>query len=258
MCELFGYEGKNKKELNDILKIFYSHSCNHPHGWGMADLGSEKTIIMKEPLEASKSSVLKERLSSPICSRKLFGHIRYATIGNIECCNCHPFVRYDESGREWVLIHNGTIFDFDDLTPYIKLQKGDTDSERILYYIVDCINKSEKNAGRKLNRKERFDLIDDITVRMSKGGNKLNFILSDGQLTYVHYNLKGTLHFKCEDDGITFSTLPLDADLWETFPFMKLMAYEKGSLVFCGTQHENEYFENENRTRLLYQIFAGL
>lgn len=257
MCELFGYEGKKKIELNESLGVFYSHSNNHPHGWGIADMNDGVVNVEKEPVQASRSSYLKNRLSAPLCSRKLFAHIRYATIGNIEYTNCHPFVRYDRSGREWVLIHNGTIFDYHELSKYIKRQKGDTDSERILYYFVDQINYKEEQAGKKLTRRERFDIIDSITAKMAKG-NKLNFILTDGQITYVHYNLRGTLHFKREDGGIIFSTFPLDSGRWEELPFMTVMAFENGSLIFKGTQHQNEYFETADNTKLLYQIFAGL
>ena len=49
-------------------------------------------------------------------------HIRLATVGSRDYENCHPFVREDNYGRHWTLIHNGTMFDCPQLSRYIPLQ----------------------------------------------------------------------------------------------------------------------------------------
>lgn len=137
MCEIFAALFNKEKCVNNYLKLFYAHSNNHPHGWGLAYTDGQNISIEKEPMQASKSCYLKERLSQPIISKTILAHIRYATIGNVEYRNCHPYSKRDKFSRRWTLIHNGTIFDYPPLNKFLRIQRGDTDSERILLYIIE-------------------------------------------------------------------------------------------------------------------------
>lgn len=256
MCELFGYCSQKGDVINDYLKEFYSHSNKHPHGWGLAGLEGDEVSIEKEPMQATKSNYLKERLTQPVNEKNVFAHIRYATIGNVEYRNCHPYTKKDKSGRRWTEIHNGTIFDYPPLYKYVKLQKGDTDSERILLYLVDKINQAEAE-DKKLNGKERFTIIDCIISNMAKG-NKLNIILYDGEYMYVHTNYKDSLYYLQKEKQIFFSTQPLSREDWKPVPFTRLLAYKDGELMFEGTNHKNEYIDSEENMKLIYQIFSEL
>lgn len=258
MCEIFGVCAKNCYAINDYLKEFFSHSVKHPHGWGLACMGDENEVMIeKEPLQASKSLYLKERLRAPIKVSHALAHIRYATIGNLEYLNCHPYIQKDNGGRRWTLVHNGTIFDYEPLEEYADYQKGSTDSERILLYLVDKINMAEMRLGRSMYARERFRLIDAILVDMSVG-NKLNMLIYDGELMYVHTNYANTLHFLQKRDGVIFSTQPLGRGDWKDVPFCTLLAYREGQLMFRGTSHGHEYFDNAENEKYLYQIYAGL
>ncbi len=257
MCEIFGACSKKENYMNDLLKSFFSHSNNHPHGWGLVCMEGRDAFVEKEPLQASESCYLKSRLSQPIIAKNVLAHIRYATIGNVDYCNCHPYTKKDNFARRWTLIHNGTIFDYPPLGRFIKLQKGETDSERILLYIVEQINIAQKACCKPLNAKERFKLIDCIISEMSKG-NKLNLLLYDGEYMYAHTNYKGSLHYLESDNGVIFSTLPLTDDEWKPVKFTTLLAYRDGKLAFTGTNHNNEYVDNEESLKFLYQIFSDL
>jgi glutamine amidotransferase len=257
MCELFGVSSKEQVEINEYLKKFFAHSNAHPHGWGMACMEKNEIALEKEPIQASKSNYLKERLSVPIKAKNGFAHIRYATIGNVEYRNCHPYTKKDVAGRRWTLVHNGTIFEYAPLDRYVGKQMGDTDSERILLYIVDRINREEKERKRKLEKTERFEILDSIVVEMSKG-NKLNLLLYDGELFYVHTNYENSLYKKEEDQTVFFSTTPLSRDGWSPVTFGTLLAYKDGELVFQGTSHSNAYIDSEENLKFLYSIFSDL
>ena len=179
MCEIFGVSSLNDVELNGYLRTFYSHSKNHPHGWGLACISREGALIEKESIRASDSNYLKERLSQPVREKILLAHIRYATIGNVEYKNCHPFTGRDNMGRRWTLVHNGTIFDFPLLNPYVKKQTGDTDSERVFLYFMDKLNEAQNKKGVRLVFEERFALFDNIICEMSRE-KKLNLLFFDG------------------------------------------------------------------------------
>jgi glutamine amidotransferase len=257
MCELFGFSSEKGFVINEYLKTFFQHSVEHPHGWGLACLNGGEAFIEKEPMQASESRYLKNRLTSPVQSPTVFGHIRYATVGNVEYPNCHPYTGKDKQGRRWTMVHNGTIFDYSQLDRYFKLQEGDTDSERILMYIIDKINEKSQELGRGLTPEERFTLVDAIVSDMAKG-NKLNLLLYDEEYTYVHTNYKNSLHYLEKEEGVLISTQPLSDEAWKPVPFTRLLVYQGKNLVYTGENHGNEYVDNEENMKFLYQTFSSL
>ena len=185
---------------------------------------------------------MSERLSLPVTAKTALAHIRLATVGNEDYDNCHPFTAVDDSGRSWTLIHNGTIFESDKLNRYVFRQKGETDSERILLYIVDQINEATAKAKRELSAEERFAILDGI-ISNSSPKNKLNLLIYDGELLYAHTNFKDSLYERKDDDGVTISTCPLTDCGWRPVPFTSLIAYRDGEHVFTGTDHHHEYIQ---------------
>ncbi|MCD8040837.1 MAG: class II glutamine amidotransferase [Clostridia bacterium] len=256
MCEIFGLCASRSVRVNDYLKEFFSHSNKHPNGWGLALLDGNTAQIEREPIQASKSYYLHERLSADVSGKNIFAHIRFATIGDMEYNNCHPFTEKDDSGRLWTLVHNGTIFGYDKLNGYTYVQKGQTDSERVLLYIVDEINNTERQRGR-LNAKERFELLDGIFADMS-AGNKLNALLYDGEYMYVHSNYENSLYFQQTEGGVVFATSPLGKGKWQLMPITTLTAYSGGEKVFTGRRHGNIYKDNPDDLKYLFQAYSGL
>ena len=257
MCEIYGYSGIQEKFLNEDLREFYSHAVYHPNGWGLALFGKKKTEILREVCRADCSCCLKNLLAKPLFSQNALAHIRLATIGNEEYDNCHPFTATDNSGRQWTLIHNGTIFESKNLGKYIFRQKGETDSERILLYLVDCINDSIKQTGHSLSAKKRFEVLDNLICH-SSSKNKLNLLIYDGETMYVHTNFKNSLYMRKEKNGITFSTRPLSHGIWKNVKFTTLLGCQNGELVFTGTNHGNEYFFDADSYKSLYLAYANL
>lgn len=257
MCELFGISSMQKIPVNDLLREFFSHSDRHPNGWGLALFYQNAVSLEKEPQQASKSYYLRERLSHRLEADTLLAHIRFATIGNMEYANSHPFVRRDSSGRTWTLIHNGTIFDYPKLSPYQYRQEGSTDSERILYYLVDQIDQKQAELERPLEKQERFELLDGLIGDMAKG-NKLNLILYDGEWMYVHTNYANSLYVWEEGGTAVFATVPQRIGSWRLLPFTALCAYEDGRRVRQGAPHGWEYRDNDKDTRYLFAAYAGL
>ncbi len=254
---IFGLSSRNEFLTNEYLKEFFKNSPQHPHGWGLSKIRRDGAVIEKESIEASKSHYLKERLSVPVEARLLLAHIRYATIGNVEYKNCHPFFGKDNIGRQWTQVHNGTIFDYPKLSKYTALQAGDTDSERIFLYLLDNINAAQSQKGGKLSFDERFDLLDEIVSSMAEG-NKLNLMLSDGRNLYVHTNCKDTLYYLDKGGTVIIATVPLSDENWQPVPFTTLLAFRDGKLIRSGTNHGHEYIENPEHLKFLYQIFSDL
>lgn len=258
MCEMLGISAKRRREMNAVLREFFSHAERHPHGWGLARFGDgHAPSIEKEPVKATESELLGGILGERIEERALLAHIRFATVGTMEYANCHPFSGADDSGRVWTLVHNGTIFSGAVLNDYIGLQFGETDSERILLHLIARVNRAQSSRGHPLTGSERFDILSSAIAALAKG-SKLNLLVHDGEFLYAHTNFRNSLHYLAEDGAVTFSTCPLSDGDWKPVPFMRLVAVKDGEFVREGTPHRNEYIYNPDDYRLVYMNFARL
>lgn len=257
MCELLGVTAGRKIRINGFLETFFSHSVEHRNGWGLALLDEDVFSIEREPIKAIDSSYLKSMLKGKVETSGCIAHIRNATIGEVNENNTHPFSMCDDFGRRWVLAHNGTIFDSEVLAPYQYTQIGTTDSERILLYIVDRINKGYRNGCHELNKDERIHTVEEA-IKAIVPGNKVNLMIYDGELFYVHKNEPGTLYEKDCEGGVMFATVPLEPIGWHEFAQNQLMVYRDGELVCAGEKHDNTYIHNEEQMKLLYFTYSGL
>lgn len=281
MCELLGLSSKEKISAGALLSEFFSHAGENPHGWGAAVFSKDKTEIVKEPVSALVSRDAKDFADTMPDADLLIAHIRLATKGQVTLQNTHPFVMEDNSGTEWVLAHNGTIFGSDVLSGYARKQEGETDSERILMYLVDSLNKNSGHAaagnkrpgnvdGSSLTADEKISTIEKVIKDITED-NKVNVLISDGQLLYMHTNYRGSMMSFDRDGAVTVSSKPLraarfsdttrtdeQANGWEELPVNTLMVYEKGQLIYRSVPHGNEYFEDEERTRQLFLDYANM
>ena len=258
MCEMLGISAKRRLSANEILRAFFAHAEQHPHGWGLATFpDGGAPVIDKEPICATGSAYLKGRLDAPIEERTLIAHIRFATVGHLEYANCHPFSAADNRGRIWTLAHNGTIFNGAHLNDYMGIQYGDTDSERVLLHLIDRINVAKNHRRHALDETERFDVLTAAITELAQG-NKLNLLIHDGEVLYAHCNFRDTLHVWREADTVTFSTRPLSAGTWAPVPFTSLVAAKDGEIVRTSPPHGNEYIYNPEDYRLVYMNFARL
>ena len=257
MCELFGVTAKNRIKVTGLLDTFFSHSADHRNGWGLVYLDVPPAIIHKEPQRATNSRTLRELLEKDTETAACIAHIRKATIGEEHSRNTHPFEGTDESGRRWTLAHNGTVFDADILAPYQYKQKGETDSERILLYIIDEVNKNTSEGNSEASDISRFKVVEEAVKKLAHG-NKLNLLIHDGEYLYVHKNAAGTLYIREDADSALFSTQPLLGGNWNEVPQNQLLIYKDGQRVFTGEKHPYGYVEDAAKLRLLYLGFSGL
>ncbi|MBR1836879.1 MAG: class II glutamine amidotransferase [Kiritimatiellae bacterium] len=259
MCELFGYTAPRPVRANHWLREFYSHSGDHPDGWGLATFHDGIPSIEKEPVRASLSPYLASRLTEPVEAANLLAHIRKATVGANDRVNCHPFVGRDNRGRVWTLEHNGTIFRGDVLGPYFAVQEGRTDSERLLLLLLDRIGARQDALGRALGAEERFAEF-AVFVRDLAPGNKLNLLVFDGETLYAHTNCAGSLHVRFDPSGAAvLSTRPLGSgDGWEPLPLCTPLAFRAGDRVAAAPCHGHEYVPTPDDFNLFFTDYATL
>lgn len=263
MCELLGISAKQRRAFNAVLREFFSHAEQNPHGWGLArftDAGGSRAprpLVDKEPCKATTSERLRGILDAGVEERMLLAHIRFASIGHPEYVNCHPFTASDSFGRVWTLAHNGTIFSSGALNDFVGVQAGSTDSERVLLHLVACIDREQVRTGCPLDVNERFDVLASAIAALAND-NKLNVLICDGEVMYVHTNLRDTLHYSRDGDALIFSTKPLSTGTWMPVPFMRLLAVQDGAFVREAPSHGHEYVYNPEDYRYVYMDYAML
>ena len=248
MCQLLGVSAAQPIELNPWLRTLFSHSTEHPHGWGLAVFRGGQVNIEKEPLTAWQSGYLESRLKRPVRAAAAIAHIRRASVGFMAYENCHPFSARDISGRTWTLAHNGTLFLPNGTERFRKLQEGDTDSERALLYLVSSINEAIELAQGQLSPLERFRTA-ERAVRELAPENPLTLLFYDGELLYAHSNQPGHLCTRREGDAVLFATVPMDEETWEPVEQRRLFAYCAGELIFRGEEHPYEYLLPESKAQ---------
>ena len=231
MCELFGFSSAHKTDIRAELREFFRHGVEHPHGWGLMREHYGNLEVLKEPVSSAESNIISGIIQETSPQNITLAHIRLATIGSIKLENCHPYVQTDNSGRIWTLMHNGTIYSGKKLMKYADCQIGETDSERISLALLDEINEKQPKTAE-----QRFQLVDEFVILLSKR-NKLNLMLYDGEVLYIHQNMKNTLHYLSQDKNMLFSTKPLDNRNWIPYPLTQLNAFHAGEKVFEGRKH---------------------
>lgn len=243
MCELYAVNSREYVDIRPNCDLFYRRSTEHPDGWGLAFWQRDAAIVYRSPCKALEDTQYCTYLQSPLWCTNALVHIRLATVGVMSSVNCHPFRHTDCTGRVWTFMHNGTAFHDEVLAPYKPLRRGDTDSEAILYFLLDGINCAIKRKHTPLNREERIAVIEERITHLV-AGNKMNLIFYDGEQMYVHTNMKGTLYGAQEGDTCSFITVPVnDTQPWQQLPLCRLLVYRQGQCVYQGKDHGQEFFE---------------
>jgi glutamine amidotransferase len=265
MCQLFAINSIEALEINTLIREFFTHADENPHGWGVADLSFREAVVTRSAERADRSSSAQRFLSQARHYTNAIAHIRAATIGQVEPENCHPFTATDNSHRRWTLIHKGTVFDFEPLNPYFHQQAGATDSERILLYLIDHMNVMIAEKGAPLEADERFAVFSRMVRDMSVG-NCLNLVVFDSDQFFIHTNYQGALNLLASEGRALFCTSKLSSAFalvapgsrWQPLPLCTPLVFKHGQLVNSGVSHGHEYFDNENDLRYLFQDYAGL
>lgn len=247
MCEIFAANAEKPLALNAELTTFFGDSTMHPHGWGLAVRKNNSEVAFhKEAVRAIDSAYLNYLLARPVRASHLQAHIRYATVGKPAYLNCHPYLGVDETGTEWSLVHNGSIFNQTLIKPFAPFEQGTSDSEGVLLYLIDSLDRAAEQGITDFNG--RFDVLAGALAALSNNGNKVNIVLDDGDCTYVRTNTEAdTLYYKPGNGSVLFCTRPLSEEGWLPLPKRQLFAFRDGKLVRSSFVQGGLYHHDEQK-----------
>ena len=227
MCEVYGFCGNKSTRLNRYTNEFWLHSRVHQDGFGyyLAD----RNLLYVNPNSAM--NYIKGLDKFNFESKLALCHIRFKTHGAASTLNCHPFIKYDIKGIRWSLIHNGYIEDSPAVAALGTLQKGETDSERILLCIIEAINSFYEHSYFE-NYNEFFNymyhVIESTCHELSTLG-KTNLIFTDSLTNnmYVYMNAYSLYYLKT-NNGVHVSTTKLTDENWNSVIPNKLHIFNNG------------------------------
>ena len=123
--------------------------------------------------------------------------------------------------------------------------------------MLDKLNAFIRQKGSPLDEDERFSVLEEMTTDLSPE-NKLNLLIYDGDILFLHNNCKDSLYIRKGDETVTVSTKPLSHEPWEHAPFTRLAAYKDGQLRRMGKSHGQEYIPDPESIKLLYLMYSHL
>jgi len=227
MCRLYAFRSSLRSAVHRSLlaaeNALAHQSKEHPDGWGIGYYVDDYPHLYRNPSQALEDGLFRE-LGSVVAAYTLLGHIRKASVGQVNLLNCHPF----QFGN-WLFAHNGEIAAYNEdptirqrvldlVTPrFERYLLGSTDSEVVFYVFL----------SRLAARFEDFHLpglpfqavadelrrtVDDVLAISDTVGEemtKLTLIVTNGNLMIGH-RFRAPLHLstyktKCpESDGCAF------------------------------------------------------
>jgi len=111
MCQLLGMNCAAPTDFTFSMKGFLKRGGEtdvHSDGWGVA-IYQDNGLRQFHDVEAASTSNLAQFLGEQrIRTLNMMGHIRYATVGDINLSNVHPFSR-EMWGIQWCFAHNGEV-----------------------------------------------------------------------------------------------------------------------------------------------------
>ena len=81
----------------------------------------------------------------------------------------------------------------------------------------------------------------------------------DGDLTYIHSNMKDSLHYLKNEDGFLVASTPLtDDEGWKSVELNKLFGLIDGKIIFESEEHENEFILTEYHEKVIEEFLKAI
>jgi glutamine amidotransferase len=233
MCDLFAMSCNDEDRATRSLPIFSEYAGSNPDGWGVGWFEGNKAEVRRAPCRADWDEKFYDSIDEAR-SHNLIAHIRFATQGEPNECNCHPFTRH-YNGRDWMMAHNGWVTGAGGHPG----AEGDTDSETIFHEIMDKVNEYQ-NSGTFRGKYQALKKAIKNVFDSHHDTINLNLLISDGNMLYAfnHYSRKPMYMLrrsKSYGGAILISTKKLTEENWEVIPKDRLLCINNGEIEILSS-----------------------
>mmetsp|Transcript_10339 Transcript_10339/g.30249 ORF Transcript_10339/g.30249 Transcript_10339/m.30249 type:complete len:415 (+) Transcript_10339:242-1486(+) len=251
-CQLLGMNCATPTDFTFSLKGFCKRGGEtdiHSDGWGVAFYEGKGIRQFHDSSPACSSPMANFLESNPIRTYNMMSHLRYATVGEVELSNVHPFCR-EMWGINFAFAMNGDIPMFK-RDPNAKLRTledngdspckdenyyhsvGNTDSEAAFCAILNALRvKFRQLPSLPVLKNALHELCEEI-IREDPEGTIMNFLLTCGPDTLWVYSWPGSRPGSTVWNGLHYTT--------RAYPFttsrLRDMDYE---IDFSSTNKEED------------------
>lgn len=281
MCELLGMSFNLPIKPSISFRGFRYRGEENPDGWGIAFYPDCKKAaqVIKEPITATKSNLLEFVRDYPRIESKIFvAHVRAASRGSKCYRNTHPFSR-ELDGKEYIFAHNGTLCSYQRLELGRFRPLGETDSEYVFCYLLNCIENSRITRWGN----ENFGWLVEKLNEINQFG-RFNCIFSDGEFLFCYYDKNGynglcfvqrkapygeirlldedweinlAREKRPEETGYIIATNRLTNENWSTFRPGELIVFKDGWMIYSNKRNISK-IPRDNLTNLEKEILRIL
>lgn len=262
MCQLMGLAFNMKVDAKFSFRGFRHRGKDNPDGWGIAYYSGNEAQVFKEQISAEESPIAINIVTSSNFESKIFiAHVRLTSRGSINYDNTHPFKRRLFK-KDFVFAHNGTLYNYKNLSLKEFKPIGETDSEHAFCYILEKIKKLKITTWNKSN----FDLLNQILKYEINKFGTFNCLMSDGDYLFCYFDKNGynglfyverkspfdKVKLMDEDfeinlaeekhpdqKGFIVATSPLTNEKWEEFSPGNLYVFRNGEMVYPSDKKLN-------------------
>lgn len=212
MCRLFGLHAGTKVVtatfwLLDAPDSLAAQSRRNPDGTGLGVFDAQgDPVVRKQPVAAWHDTAFAAE-AHELTGTTFLAHVRYATTGDLDVRNTHPFL---QDGR--LFAHNGVIEGLDEIDERLRavgtddLVAGQTDSERMFALITAAIRSFDGDVAAGITEALRW-LAESVPIFSA------NLLLSTAtDLWALRYPDSNPLYVLDRRDGATPDALELRTD----------------------------------------------
>ena len=231
-CQLLGMNCATPTDFTFSLKGFCKRGGEtdiHKDGWGVAFYEGKGIRQFHDSSPASSSPMAKFLNSNPVRTYNMMSHLRYATVGEVELSNVHPFCR-EMWGINFAFAMNGDIPLFK-RDPNAKLEKlvekndspckdqkyyhpvGNTDSEAAFCAILNALRVQFQQLPSLPILKNALQELCDEIIEDDPEGTIMNFLLTCGPDNLWVYSWPGSRPGSTVWNGLHYTT--------RAYPFTK-------------------------------------
>ena len=208
-CQLLGMNCATPTDFTFSLKGFCKRGGEtdvHSDGWGVAFYEGKGIRQFHDSSPACSSPMANFLGNNPIRTYNMMSHLRYATVGEVELSNVHPFCR-EMWGINFAFAMNGDIPLFK-RDPHAKLESlnnentsckdqkyyhpvGSTDSEAAFCAILNALRVQFQKLPSLPVLKSALQKLCDEIISEDPEGTIMNFLLTCGPDTLWVYSWPG-------------------------------------------------------------------
>lgn len=189
MCRILAISGKIDHQKSALILEKFQRLAEfgkvpgankgHKDGWGIVAYAKGKPFLYarnyKDAFKDQKYSAAVEGLKDKKFDI-IIGHLRKASVGSKNTKNSHPFVC-----GAFSFCQNGTVLDSKKIpltAKFKKIVKGNSDSEKLFAYILQCLNEKKKTdvktISKTINESLRY-------IKKNFDYTAMNIVFSDGK-----------------------------------------------------------------------------